>query len=62
MTGDQIEGLRDIYSSYKGSNGRFGVIKAFEGSLHERTQQSAEVVLGRGEGNERGDLVENESL
>ena len=68
MTGDRVEGLRDVYCSYKGSKGGFGMVKAFEGSLYERTQpfgggmEVPEAVLGRGEGKERGDLEENESL
>ena len=68
MARDRVEGLGDVYCSYKGSKGGFGVVKTFEGSLHEGTQQSGvgmegpEAVLGKGEGKERGDLVENESL
>ena len=40
MTGDRVKGLEDVYCSYKGSKGGFGVFKAFEGSLYECTRQS----------------------
>ena len=68
MTGDRVEGLGNIYGCYKGSNGRFGVIKAFKNHLHEQTQQSGdgvegpEAMLGRGNGEEAGNIVKNEFL
>ena len=56
-----------VEGSYKGFKGGFGVVKAFEGSLQKRIQQSGvgmegpKVMLGRGDGR-KGEILSRTSL
>ena len=50
MTEDHVEGLGDVYCSYKKYKCGFGVVKAFEGSQQSGGgMEGTEAVLGRGE-------------